>query len=99
MGSVNSRWGVPFHKRPGRGIRASGHGWTFRTTVDANIAYQDTKITSQARSRVHWTATFATWRHVQGCSFFSHAARTIGQKEETADVPHAHHRRGWRSPT
>ena len=31
--------------------------------------------------------------------FFPHSARTIGHKEQKADVPHAHHRRGWRSPT
>ena len=31
--------------------------------------------------------------------FFSHSARTIGQKVQKADVPHAHHKRGWRSPT
>eukprot|EP00966_Prymnesium_polylepis_P304057 7024648-Prymnesium_polylepis.1 len=30
--------------------------------------------------------------------FFSHSARTTGQKEEKAEVPHAHHRRGWWSP-
>eukprot|EP00966_Prymnesium_polylepis_P172765 3995556-Prymnesium_polylepis.1 len=39
----------------------------------------------------------------QGCTDSSflmpHAARTIGQKEKKADAPHAHHRRGWRSPT